>query len=237
MGVAALSFLAGSLSILSPCVLPLLPIVVAAALQEHRHGPLVLAGGLVVTSTATGLFFASFAFTPGIEREAARTVAAALMAAAGLVLLIPAAQQRFAELAAPLATAAGRLTSRLPPGLGGQLVLGALLGFVWTPCTGPTLAAAITLATRSENVAQAAAVMFTFSIGAALPLLLLAYSSRRAVLARETRLARVASIAKPVMGVMLLAVAALALTGTDKLVEAWMVDHMPGWLLELTTTF
>jgi cytochrome c biogenesis protein CcdA len=125
----------------------------------------------------------------------------------------------------------------LPAGLGGQVLLGALLGFVWTPCTGPTLAAAITLATRSENIAGAGLVMLTFSVGAAVPLLAVAYGSRHAVLARGAALARVATIGKPVMGTMLLLVGALALTGADKTIEAWMVDHMPPWLLELTTVF
>jgi cytochrome c biogenesis protein CcdA len=235
MGAALLSFLAGTLSVLSPCVLPLLPIVVAAALQEHRHGPLVLAGGLIVTSTLTGLFFASLGFTTGLDRDVARAGAAGLMAVAGLALLVPRVQQGFARLAAPLASAAGGLTARLPAGLGGQVLLGALLGFVWTPCTGPTLAAAITLASRSENLVGAGFVMLTFSVGAAVPLLVLAYSSRHAVLARGATLTRVATIGKPVMGTMLLLVGALALTGADKTIEAWMVDHMPPWLLALTT--
>ncbi len=52
MGAVVLSFAAGALSVLSPCVLPLLPIVVASALQHHRHGPLALAAGLVLTSAA-----------------------------------------------------------------------------------------------------------------------------------------------------------------------------------------
>jgi cytochrome c-type biogenesis protein len=235
MGAAVLSFLAGTLSVLSPCVLPLLPIIVAAALQEHRHGPLVLAGGLIVTSTVTGLFFASLGFTTGVDRDAARAGAAALMAIAGLILLVPQLQTAFARLASPLATAAEGLTTRLPAGLGGQLLLGALLGFVWTPCTGPTLAAAITLATRSESLVRAGTVMLVFSIGAVVPLLILAYVSRRAARGRRATLTRLAVIGKPVMGVMLLVVGALALTGADKRIEAWMVDHMPTWLLGLTT--
>ena len=236
MGAGVLSFVAGVLSVLSPCVLPLLPIIVAAALQEHRHGPLALAAGLVVTSTATGLFFASLGFTTGLDRDLARAGAAVLMAVAGLILLVPHLQTAFARLTSPLATTAAGLTRRLPPGIGGQLVLGGLLGFVWTPCTGPTLAAAITLATRSESLVRAGTVMLVFSLGAVVPLLLLAYGSRRAALGRRATLARLAAIGKPIMGVMLLTVSTLALSGADKRIEAWMVDHMPTWLLELTTS-
>jgi cytochrome c biogenesis protein CcdA len=235
MGAVALAFVAGTLSVLSPCVLPLLPITVAAALQQHRHGPIALTAGLVVTSTGTGLFFASLGFTTGLDRDVARAGAAVLMALAGAVLLVPRLQTAFARVAAPLASAAGGLATRLPPGLGGQVLLGALLGFVWTPCTGPTLAAAITLATRSESLARAGAVMFVFSVGAVVPVLVLAYGSRRMALGRHAAMARVAAVGKPLVGTLLLLVGALTFTGRDKAIETWMVNHMPAWLLELTT--
>jgi cytochrome c biogenesis protein CcdA len=235
MAAVALAFVAGTLSVLSPCVLPLLPITVAAALQQHRHGPIALAAGLVVTSTATGLFFASLGFATGLDRDVARAGAAALMAVAGVVLLVPRLQAGFARVATPLASAAGAVTTRLPAGLGGQVLLGALLGFVWTPCTGPTLAAAITLATRSESLAHAGVVMLVFSVGAVVPVLLIAYGSRRMALGPRPAMARVAAVGKPLMGALLLMVGALTFTGRDKAIETWMVDHMPAWLLELTT--
>jgi cytochrome c-type biogenesis protein len=75
------------------------------------------------------------------------------MALAGAVLLVPRLQDLAARLAAPLASGAGALIARRPGGLGGQVVLGALLGAVWTPCTGPTLAAAIALAARARTCA------------------------------------------------------------------------------------
>ena len=236
MGALTISFVAGTLSVLSPCVLPLLPVVVASALQRHRHGPLALAAGLVLSSAATGLFFASLGFAIGVDRDAARAVAAAVMAIVGVVLLVPKLQDLFARAATPLVTAAGALTSRLPAGLGGQLALGVLLGAIWTPCTGPTLAAAITLAARSEHLARAAAVMLAFGTGAVVPVLVLAYASRHALGAGHTSLARIVSIGKPVMGLLLLLVGALALSGADKVIEAWMVEHLPERVLELTTT-
>lgn len=229
-----LSFGAGVLSVLSPCVVPLLPIVVASALQAHARGPLALAAGLVISSAATGVFFAAFTLSTGIDRDIGRLVAAMLMAAAGVVLLVPRLQEAFGRLAAPVATAAGALTTRLPPGLGGQFLLGILLGAVWTPCTGPTLAAAIGLATRSESLAYAGAVMLVFGVGAVVPVLIVAYGSRRA-LGRSTSISRVVAIAKPGMGVLLVLVGVLALTGADKIAETWLVDHMPAWLLALTT--
>lgn len=235
MGGLLLAFVAGTLSVLSPCVLPLLPIVIGAALQQHRHGPLALAAGLVVSATATGLFFASLGFTLDVDRDRARALAAALMAVAGVILLVPALQRALARLVAPVADAASGLAARVPAGLGGQAILGALLGFVWTPCTGPTLGAAITLASRSESLARAGFVMLAFSVGAVVPVLAIAYGSRRALMG-GSGLARLAAIGNPVMGTLLLLVGALAVTGADKRIEAWLLNHMPEWIIALTTS-
>lgn len=235
MAAVFLSFVAGTLSVLSPCVLPILPIVVASALQQHRLGPVALSGGFAVSSTATGLFFASLGFAAGVDRDVMRVATAVLMGLAGLVLLVPRLQEGFARLAAPVASGAGALTARLPAGLLGQGILGVLLGAIWTPCTGPTLGAAITLASRSESLGRAGVVMFMFGIGAMVPVLAIAYGSRRA-LGGGAGFARLAAIGKPVMGVFLLLIGALTVTGVDKRVEAWMVDHMPEWLITLTTS-
>jgi cytochrome c-type biogenesis protein len=122
----------------------------------------------------------------------------------------------------------------VPPGLGGQFLLGVLLGAVWTPCTGPTLAGAIALASRSESLGHAGAVMAIFSIGAAVPVLALAYASR-VTLQRRQSWAGVFTVGKSIVGALLLLVGVLTLTGADKRIEAWMVERMPPWLLQLTT--
>jgi cytochrome c biogenesis protein CcdA len=235
VSVFLLSFLAGTLSVLSPCVLPLVPIIVASALQSHAHGPLALGAGLALSSTAFGLVLASLGFAAGVDRDVMRTTAGAFMALAGVTLLVPRLQDVVSQGLAPVAQRAGALTGRLPARLPGQFVLGVLLGAVWTPCTGPTLAAAMTLAARSESVAHAGAVMLMFGIGAVVPLLIFAYGSRHTLAARGRRLGRVAAVGKPLMGGALLLIGVLTVTGTDKVLETWMIDHMPDWLLTLTT--
>jgi len=224
MTAIVVAFFAGTLSALSPCVLPMIPIVVASAFQRHAHGPLAVAGGFVLASTATGLAFASLGFAAGVDR-----------AAAGLVLFIPALQNWFASLVTPVAAGATALTAHLPSGLLGQFVLGSLLGIVWTPCTGPALAAAVSLATRSESVVHAGSVMLAFGVGAAIPIVVVAYGSRHAVLRRRDALSSVAAWGKPLLGSVLIAIGILTWTGADKTIEAWMVDRMPPWLLDLTT--
>jgi cytochrome c biogenesis protein CcdA len=195
--------------------------------------PLALAAGLVLSAAATGVSFASLGFTVGLDQDLGRRIVAVAMTAIGVVLLVPRLQDAFTRAVSPLASSAGTLTTKLPPGLGGQFLVGLLLGVVWTPCTGPTLAAAIALAAQSETVVRASAVMLVFGVGAVVPVLALAYGSRRALATQSTALATIGRIGKPVMGAMLLLVGVLAFTRADK-IEAWMVARMPDWLIDLT---
>ena len=172
----------------------------------------------------------------GIDPNAFRLGVAALMLIIGIVLLIPPLQSRFALAAGPVAAGGQALIDRLrPSGIGGQFALGVLLGAVWSPCSGPTLGAAIGLAALSETAGWAAVVMAAFSLGATTPILALAYGSRQAIFARRDVLARVSRIAKPLVGGALVGVGAFVLTGFDKVVEASLTSAMPGWLVTVTT--
>jgi cytochrome c-type biogenesis protein len=236
LGGLALGYAAGALSTLSPCVLPLLPIILLGALEQHAWGPVALAAGLSASFASVGIFLASLGFSVGIDPVTFRLGVAALMLMVGMVLLVPAFQSRFARAVAPVAAGGQALVDRIrPSGIGGQFALGILLGAVWSPCSGPTLGAAIGLAAQSEAAGRAAVVMAMFSLGAATPILALAYGSRQVIFARRDLLARVSRIAKPVTGAALVAVGALVLTGFDKVVEASLTSAMPNWLVTVTT--
>lgn len=238
VGNLAVGYLAGSLSTLSPCVLPLLPILLGGALRQHRWGALALAAGLAMSFTLMGLFAAGLGFSAGIDPANLRLGAAILMALFGAVLMSAKLYALFARLMTPLTGGANGLLARISgEGLGGQFLLGALLGAVWSPCAGPSLGAAIGLAAQSESLAQASAVMLVFSFGAATPLLVLAYGSRSALAARKERLSHLAARAKPIMGGLLLFMGLFIASGFDKAVEARITDAMPLWLVDLTTRF
>jgi cytochrome c-type biogenesis protein len=235
-GGLVLGYAAGALSTLSPCVLPLLPIILFGALEQHAWGPVALAAGVSASFASVGIFLASLGFSIGIDPTAFRLGVAALMLIIGVVLLAPALQSRFALAAAPVAMGGQALIDRLrPSGFGGQFALGMLLGAIWSPCSGPTLGAAIGLAAQSETAGRAGIVMAMFSLGAATPILALAYGSRQAIVARRDLLARTSRIAKPIMGAALVSVGVLVLTGFDKVVEASLTRAMPDWLVTVTT--
>jgi cytochrome c biogenesis protein CcdA len=237
-GALGLAFLAGVLTVLSPCVLPLLPIVLGAAASQHRLEPLALAGGLALSFTAIGLFVATIGFAAGLDTGFFRTVSAVLLIGVGLVLLVPRLQEQFALAAAPVSNWAGGYADNFTPGgLGGQFGLGLLLGAVWSPCVGPTLGAASVLAAKGENLPQVALTMLAFGVGAALPLLLLGILSREALMRWRSRLMEGGKAGKTALGLILVAVGLLVATGLDKRLEAILVEASPDWLTQLTTRF
>jgi cytochrome c-type biogenesis protein len=238
IGTLGLAFLAGCLSVLSPCVLPLVPIVLGTAASEHRLGPLALAAGLAISFTTIGLFVATVGFAMGLDTDVFRTVSAILLIGVGLLLLVPRLQEQFAVAAGPVNQwAGGYLDNFADTGLAGQFGLGLLLGAVWSPCVGPTLGAASLLAANGQNLGQVALTMLAFGIGAALPLMLLGFLSREAMQRWRGRLLEAGKGGKTLLGVLLLAIGLLIATGVDKRLEAALVDASPEWLTNLTTRF
>ncbi len=238
IGTIVLALAAGVLSTLSPCVLPLLPIVLGAALTEHRLGPAALAAGVAVSFVAIGLFVATIGFSLGVSQDIFRLVAAALLIAIGTVLLLPRLQGQLALAAAPFGNwAQAQAGDFSRAGLTGQFLLGLLLGAVWSPCVGPTLGAASVLAAQGKDLGTVALTMLAFGVGTALPLLLLGLLSRQALLRWRDRLLSLGHTGKIALGALLLAVGLMIVTGLDKAVETVLVNTSPAWLTALTTRF
>lgn len=240
MGASSLvlAFLAGGLSILSPCVLPILPIVLGAASGEHRLAPVALAAGLALSFTAVGMFVATIGFAIGLDGDVFRAAAALILVTLGVVLMVPAAQARLALAAAPIgAWTETRFGGVSGKGVGGQFGVGLLLGAVWSPCVGPTLGAASVLAARGEDLWSVTAVMLAFGLGAGLPLAILGTVGRTWLLKARGKLLSAGSAGKLVIGAVLVVVGLAVLAGMDKAVEAWLVEASPDWLTRLTTRF
>lgn len=233
-----LAWLAGVLSTLSPCVLPILPIVVGAAATEHRFGPAALGLGVGLSFALIGLFVATIGFAVGLDTTLVRPVAALVMLIIGIVLVFPALQERVTRLASPLSNwASSHFGGGPASGLKGQFGIGLLLGAVWSPCVGPTLGAATVLAAQGKDLAQVSATMVMFGIGAALPLLLIGMLSRHIVTRLRGRMMAGASALKSALGIFLVAASLLVLTGYDKSIEAELVALSPDWLTRLTTRY
>ena len=231
------AYVAGLLTLINPCVLPLLPIVIAAAFQNSRLGPLALAAGLTVSFATLGVSVTAFGHLVSIDADSVSRTAAVVMMAFGVVLLVPRAQIVLATLAAPLANrASSQIDARERAGVAGQFGVGMLLGAVWSPCVGPTLGGAIGLAASGDHLGQAAVTMLAFGVGVSTVLLALAYGSRQAVSARREKLAAWMPWAKPLMGAILVVVGIAVLFHIDRMIEGWLLDRMPVWLQDLSVS-
>ena len=238
LGTIGFALLAGIFSTLSPCVLPLVPLVLGAAVSEHKFGPAALAGGLALSFTSVGLFVATIGFAAGIDAGMFRAAAAILMAGIGIVLIVPRFQAQFALASGPVGSwAEQRLGGFSTAGISGQFAVGLLLGIIWAPCVGPTLGAASVMAAKGENLGQVAATMLVFGAGAALPLLVLGMVSRETMMRIRGRLMAAGRGAKVAMGGVLIATGLFIVSGLDRSLETILVNASPAWLTSLTSRF
>lgn len=231
-----LALLAGVLSILSPCVLPLLPVVLTGAVAEHRLAPLALAAGVAVSFTAIGVFVATIGFSIGLDMTVFRSAAAVLLLLVGAVLLVPRLQTQFATAAGPMSNwTQSRFGGFSTSGISGQFGVGLLLGAVWTPCVGPTLGAASMMAARGENLGMVVLTMLAFGIGTSLPLLALALMSREALLRWRGRMLGASSGIKMALGALLVVAGVMTLSGFDRTIQIGLEQALPDWLVAITT--
>ncbi len=235
-GAPVLAFVAGLLSILSPCVLPVLPLVLTSALSQHRLGPLALALGLAMSFVTLGMFIALVGFSLGFDQAWFQDVAAVLLMAVGFVLLVPVLQERLSQAGGPFANWVQQRFGRLAgEGLGGQLGVGVLLGAVWAPCAGPTLGAASLLAAQGKDLGMAALVMAAFGLGTALPLVALGMMSREVLVRWRGRMSAAGTLSRQIIGGVFMIAAVLILTGLEQNLESWLTSASPAALTRLTT--
>ncbi len=221
-----IAYLAGILTVLSPCILPILPILVGRSFQSHRYGPIALVIGLVGGFAVAGsvLGVASDWLT-GLA-NGLRSVAIGVLLGLGLLAIFPNWSYRvFSYL--PF-----QRWVKEPPRLGlwGEFWLGTQLGLLWTPCAGPVLAGILVLAATSDQMMGAFWLLMVYGIGAALPMLAIAYSGR--VFSRRLLKLRAHSAGlQRVGGVVIAATAIAILLGWDVQVQLWLAPLFPRQIL------
>jgi cytochrome c-type biogenesis protein len=233
-----ISLLAGSLTTLSPCVFPLIPLVVGSAVQANRLAPLAMGLGMVFSFTVVGVLLGTIGLALGIDTDLVRNFGGWMLVAFGVIMLIPTFDQKFSQLMGPIATGAGGVTSRLNnQSLLGALGLGALLGLVWSPCSGPLLATALSLVAAEGGAISGGIILGLFGVGAAIPLVLVSYASRGFINSSRQWVLHHAYRIKYGFGLLIVLVGISILTGIDKWLEAILVGLMPDGWVSLTTKF
>jgi cytochrome c-type biogenesis protein len=245
-----LAILAGSFTTLNPCVLPLLPLVVAGAMAQSKYAPLAMGAGLALSYALLGLFVATIGESIGMDADRLRWVGGILLMAFGLVQLTPALNDRFVLLLSPLAnraheaaqgvspSAAASTTSALtssPWQLWAPFATGAVLGMAWSPCSGPLLGGALTLVADAGGAWRGTLILGFFGLGAAIPLVAVAYLSKTQFLRLRNWMLVHSSRIKKGVGFLMLFLGILIVTGFDKRLESFLVNLMPDWLIALTT--
>jgi len=233
-----LAWVAGSLTTLNPCVFPLLPLVLGGAVQANRLAPVAMGAGMVGAFALLGLLVGTVGDALGLDPDHVRVAGAVLLIAFGLVMLVPALNERFTNLISPMASQANLASARFDSGsLTGAFAIGGLLGMVWSPCSGPMLASALTLVATEGGALRGTLVLGVFGLGAATVLVAAAYASRAGfgrvrgwVLTHMDRVKRG-------FGILVLLLGTAILLGGDKWLEAQLIRVMPQGWIDLTTRF
>lgn len=218
-----LALLAGVVTVAAPCTLPMLPILLGASVgQTGKARPAMIAAGFVMSFSAVALLLGAITRTFDFDPNTLRTGAAALLAGFGLLMIWPAP---FEWLSIRMGGFGGSAVASRQ-GLIGGFVLGTTLGLVWTPCAGPVLGSILTVVATSKDTAAASLQLVVYAIGAALPMLAIAYGGQ-AVTTRVRSIARVAPKLQQAFGIVVIAFAALSYFQYDTLIVSWLTGFYP----------
>ena len=213
LGVA---FVAGIVTAVSPCVLPVLPVVLAGGATGGPRRPFAIVAGLVVSFTVFSLTAAALLSALGLPDDFLRNLAIAVIVLVGLALVWP----RLGEL---LGRPFYVIARRRPSYTSGGFVLGLSLGLLFTPCAGPVIAAVATVAATQSLSVEAFLITLAYGIGAGVVLLGVALAARRGMSLGPVR-AHAPAIRRA-LGVAVLAVAVLMVYGVDKRLQTRVPEY------------
>ncbi|MGY3619084.1 cytochrome c biogenesis CcdA family protein [Bradyrhizobium sp. USDA 10063] len=222
-----LALLAGVVTVAAPCTLPMLPILLGASIgQTSKARPAMIALGFVMSFSMVALLLSAITRAFDFDPNVLRTGAAILLLGFGLLMIWPAPFEWLTIRIGGL-TAGGSPGNATPSlGLIGGFVLGTTLGLVWTPCAGPVLGSILTIVATSKDAGWASLQLVVYAIGAALPMLAIAYGGQ-AVTTRIRSIARIAPRLQQGFGVVIIAFAALSYFQYDTLIVAWLTSFYP----------
>ncbi|WP_374583451.1 cytochrome c biogenesis CcdA family protein [Pseudoduganella sp.] len=219
-----LAFLAGLLTIASPCVLPVLPILLGTGVnQGDRRRPLLIIAGFVLSFASFAMLLGVVSAAVEVAQEVLRNTALALLALSGLLRAWPAP---YAWLVARLPGRSASTPRRDDGSHGAAFLLGVSLGAVWTPCAGPVLASILVLVVKAQDPAWSALLLTLYALGAAVPMLGIMYGGQYAT-QRVRSVARHAQRLQQAFGVLVVLTAAAIYLQYDTLAYAWAAQHLP----------
>ncbi len=226
------SFIAGFVTILSPCILPILPVVLSGSINGGHKRPIGIVTGFVLSFTLFTLFLSAIVRATGISADILRNISVVIILLFGATLLLPNFQVLMEKLFTRLASS---VSGRTPKGNGfwSGLLLGVSLGLIWTPCVGPIIASVITLAATSSVNGSAIIITFAYSLGTAIPMFAITYGGRT-LLAKVPWLLKNTGNIQKVFGILMILVAIGMFFNLDRKFQNEVLDRFPQYGAGLT---
>lgn len=234
------SFIAGLLTTLSPCVLPILPFLLGSALRKNKKAPLYMILGLAVSFVVVGFTLSRFGTLLGLDGDQIRQGSALILILTGIFFLSKKAQSAVSEKLTKFANIGSSTSSQWKLDETSSLdsiLLGGLLGIIWSPCAGPTLGVAVSLASQEGVTLDALKIMIIYALGAAIPMLLISYGLRTFFQKNQGKIIGFAENSKAFFGVILLLAGLFIFFGIDKTVEAFLLNCLPQAWVDLITKY
>jgi cytochrome c biogenesis protein CcdA/thiol-disulfide isomerase/thioredoxin len=228
------AFIAGIVTILSPCILPILPVVLSSGVDpngKNKHRPLGVATGFILSFTFFTLFLSGLVRLTHISPDLLRVISVIVIAGFGLSLLIPKVQAQIEIIFTQLTKFTPTTNSHA--GYLGGVLLGLSLGLIWTPCVGPILASVISIAVSGSVTIQTFAITFAYATGTAIPMFIVMHGGRSA-LNRIPFLAKNPARTQRIFGVLMLITALALLTGLERKFQSYILEKFPQYGAGLT---
>ena len=229
MPVFFLAIAAGFLTILAPCILPVLPILLGGGAGRSRWRPVAIVLGFVGTFSVVGAALATAGSFAGLSNQTLRYVAVVVLLLLGGALIFEGAYEK---LMAQVQPALARLGTRVSSGAVSQgnawsgLLVGVSLGLIWTPCAGPILGAILTLAVKTKDFTTTLLLLLAYAVGAGVPMLAIAYGGR-AIHSRLARVGRLQPVLNKVFGLVIILAALAIATGYDLVLLTRAINYFP----------
>ncbi len=224
------AFIGGVVTVLSPCILPILPIVLSGSVGGGKRRPWGIVTGFVAGFTLFTLFLTALVNAFGVSPDALRTLSIILIALFGVSLIVPAAQHYVEKLF-------GKLASRVPhvegDGFFGGVLIGLSLGLLWTPCVGPILASVISLAITGTVTGSAAIITLAYSLGTAIPMFAIMYGGRE-LISRVPGLLNNTTRIQQVFGAVMIITAIGIYFNVDRQFQTYILNTFPQYGTGLT---
>lgn len=234
MTLFLLAILAGFLTVLAPCILPILPIILGVG-SGSKWRPVFVVIGFVLAFSIFGATFATVGTVLGISNETFRYIAVALLALFGLALVF---ETTYEKITAGISSSFNRLGAKISRGsatktsAGSGILVGISLGLIWTPCAGPILGTIITLAATEGDFLTTAILFAAYSLGAGIPMLGIAYGSGW-LFGKLKVLSTHAHVINRIFGILILLTALSIALGWDRIIQTYLVQFYPTGILPL----